>query len=53
MLSLLLGIEILAAAYWLKSSLDESQRQIDSRLESMEVKLRVIEQKINPTGEGK
>jgi hypothetical protein len=42
----LLGIEILAGFYWLKSSLDEGIRRIETRLDTVENKLTVIEQKM-------
>jgi hypothetical protein len=42
----LLGIEILAGFYWLKSSFDEGIRRIETRLDTVENKLTVIEQKM-------
>jgi len=47
---LLLGIEIIAGFYWLKSSLDEDMKRIMTRLDSIEGDLTVIKQQMTEPG---
>ena len=47
---LLLSVEVIAGFYWLKSSLDESISQVNSRLDSIEGDLNVIRRQMTEPG---